>query len=34
VEIDENLKLKFSAKKIKVLQMEIIIEEPEYDEDG
>jgi hypothetical protein len=34
VEIEESQKIKFSAKKKRVLQMEIQIEEPQYDEDG
>jgi hypothetical protein len=34
VEIDEKQKIKYSANKKRVLEMEIIIEEPVYDEEG
>ena len=34
MEIDENLKLKMSNKKTKVLSLQIEIDEPVYDDEG
>lgn len=34
VEIEHTQKIKFSAKKNRIFQMKIEIDEPDYDEDG